>query len=110
MLSVVILSMAWPSVTPSTEMPVTRVSPMARAEAVAPVRRGLRTAFCEASFPETPNTFFSSGRTSAITGRESSGIRMMTPIRAKNAPAATSRRPEAPRSRHRRRCRRSRAG
>lgn len=88
MLSVVALSTAWPRVTPSTEMPVTRVRPIARADAVAPVRRGLRTAFCAASLPETPNIRCSSGRTRAITGRDSSGIRMMMPMRARKEPPA----------------------
>lgn len=68
---------------------------MVRAAAVAAVRRGLRTAFCRASLPGVPNSLPSTGPTSAITGRESSGSRTKTPISARAAPRPTGARPES---------------
>ena len=70
---------------PITVMPVTRVRPIVSAEAVAAVRRGLRTAFCRASLPDTPNAA-QHRRGGAISGRDSSGVRTNTPISSSTAP------------------------
>ncbi len=40
---------------PSTDIIVTRETPIIRADAVAPVRRGLRREFCSAMSPTAPN-------------------------------------------------------
>ncbi len=61
-----------------TVMPVIRVSPIISAEAVVAVRRGLRSAFCRARRPEMPKAR-RTGVASAISGRDSSGVRMNTP-------------------------------
>ena len=68
-----------------TVMPVIRVRPIIRAEAVAAVRRGLRTEFCRASLPETPKTR-RTGAAAAISGRDSSGVRTKTPMISSTAP------------------------
>lgn len=62
-----------------------RVSPIISAEAVAAVRRGLRTEFWRASLPETPKAL-RSGDAAAISGRDSSGVRMKTPMMSRTAP------------------------
>lgn len=88
---VVALSMAWPTVMPMTDMAVTRVRPMVSEAAVTAVRRGLRTAFSAASLPEMPKTFSSSGRTRAMTGRDSIGSSTNRPMSRKNAPCGDGR-------------------
>ncbi|MFM9589255.1 hypothetical protein ACKI1J_11975 [Streptomyces scabiei] len=95
-MSFVTLSVDSPRVVASTVMALTTVRPMASAEAVAPVRRGLRTAFRPAGLPETPKPRHSSGRTTAITGRESNGTSTMTPVTARMAPNPTSALPSEP--------------
>ncbi len=68
-----------------TVMPVIRVRPIISAEAVAAVRRGLRTEFWRASLPETPKTR-RTGAAAAISGRDSSGVRTNTPMISRTAP------------------------
>ncbi len=90
---------------PTTLSVVIRVTPMVSAEAVVAVRRGLRTAFSRASLPGVPNSLRSTGANSAITGRDSSGVRTKTPIisapeprptRLTDSEAAPPTRPSAP--------------
>ncbi len=75
---------------------MTRVRPIASEAAVTAVRRGLRTAFWEASLPGIPNTFCSSGRTAPMTGLESSGSSTIMPMSMKKAPAPMDMRPSSP--------------
>ncbi len=63
-----------------------RVRPIIRAEAVAAVRRGLRTELRRASLPAMPKAR-STGAAAAISGRDSSGVRMKTPITSRPAPS-----------------------
>lgn len=68
-----------------TVMPVMRVRPIISADAVAAVRRGLRTEFWRASLPEIPK-IRRTGAAAAISGRDSSGVRMNTPMISRTAP------------------------
>ena len=67
----------------------TSATPIIRAEAVAAVRRGLRTAFSRASSPRTPTARGSSAPRTRITGRASTGASVATPSNEPSAPSMT---------------------
>jgi len=93
--AVAILSIDFWRLPAITVIPVIRVRPIISADAVAAVRRGLRTEFWRASFPEMPNTRIS-GAAAAIRGRERRGVRMKTPMISRTAPSPMGAWPSEP--------------
>ncbi len=75
---------------PATDRPATSASPIIRAAAVAPVRRGLRSALRRLSRPTTPNAGSRPRPSRRITGRTSSGPAITPATSVSTTPSASS--------------------
>ena len=71
-------------------MPPTRATPIISADAVAAVRRGLRSAFSLASRPRIPASRGSGAEMTRTTGRASTGLRTVVPTKPASVPMSTS--------------------
>ena len=87
------LSIVWSTLAfaeaPMIDIVQARASPIISAEAVAVVRRGLRSAFWPARLPTARNTTAYSQRASASRGRHTIGAAAVTPRRTARMPPPT---------------------
>ncbi len=74
---------------PNTPITDTSIRPRVRANAVAAVRRGLRTALVRASRPTAPNGRATTAPSPATNGRDSAGAASRTAMIRANAPMPT---------------------